>query len=162
MKNTFLIIGLIILSLIIIFSYKSAFAPTQEMPKQTQEIKKSITSITIKNTTFEIELAQTAQEKEQGLSNRESLAQNKGMLFLFDTKEIHPFWMKDMNFALDMIWIADSKIVDITHSMQPPKNKNEYPAIASPKKPANKVLEINAGLSKTNGFEIGDSVIFNN
>src|SRR4051812_1798797 len=59
-----------------------------------------------------VDLATTPTTREQGLSGRAALPENHGMLFVFDTPGVYPFWMKDMNFPIDMIWISnDMKVV---------------------------------------------------
>src|SRR5690349_12394377 len=63
--------------------------------------------ITIDNATFSVVVAKTPEEREKGLSGRDSLAQNSGMLFVFDHPDTYTFWMKGMKFPLDMIFIKD-------------------------------------------------------
>ena len=71
------------------------------------------TTVSIRNKTFVVDVAVTAKEKELGLGNRDSLAADHGMLFIYDHKEVFPFWMKNMRFPIDIIWIDDQTIVDI-------------------------------------------------
>ena len=61
--------------------------------------------VVIRNTTIPVELAVTAKEKERGLSGRKELKSGTGMLFLNDHKEVYPYWMKEMQFPLDFVWI---------------------------------------------------------
>jgi len=103
-------------------------------------------TITIENCTFIIETAISPEQKQQGLSQRQSLNQDSGMLFIFDQKNKYGFWMKDMNFALDFVWISDDKIVDLSENV--PIFKNNQITKIIPKNPVNKVLEINAGMIK--------------
>ena len=114
--------------------------------------------ITIDNHTFSVEVATTSAQQQQGLSGRASLPQNQGMLFVFKTPNRYPFWMKEMNFPLDMIFINNDKIVDIFQNVPPPKSATANLPIYTPNASANHVLEINSGISKTDGFKKGDSV----
>lgn len=114
--------------------------------------------ITIDKHTFSVEVATTSAQQQQGLSGRASLPQNQGMLFVFAAPAPYPFWMKDMKFPLDMIFINNDKIVDIFQNVPQPKNSSAKLPIYTPSAPANQVLEINAGLSKADGFKKGDTV----
>jgi len=63
---------------------------------------------------------ETAEERSRGLMFRKSLPQNQGMLFLFDKSGQHRFWMKNMNFPLDIIWIDQEKrVAQISKNVQP-------------------------------------------
>lgn len=114
------------------------------------------TRVDLGNQTYYVDLAITAAEKSRGLANRDSLAPNRGMLFVWDHKEIFPFWMKGMRFPIDIIWIDDDTIVDITHNA-PIVTDLPYP-IYHPQVPVNKVLEINAGLSAQLEIAVGDKI----
>ncbi len=105
------------------------------------------------------EVTKTQEEKTKGLSGRESLAESSGMLFIFDKAGIYPFWMKGMKFPLDFIWIAGGKVVDVTEDapVPTPSEKPIY-TVYQPQKPAQYVLEVNAGFVKKNAINIGDSV----
>jgi uncharacterized membrane protein (UPF0127 family) len=102
-----------------------------------------------------VEVAETQQEKAKGLSARNNLPQNQGLLFLFDAPAPYQFWMKDMKFPIDILWIGpDQKIVDITEHADPAS----YPKTFSPQTPAQYVLETNVFFAKTYGLRVGDSV----
>ncbi len=65
-------------------------------------------------------VAATDEQRTNGLSVKDSLAENEAMLFVFDNEAEHTFWMKDMKFPIDIIWIDDDKtIVHIEHDLQP-------------------------------------------
>lgn len=79
------------------------------------------------------------------------------MLFVFEKADYHSFWMKDMKFAIDIIWIdEDKKITDITHNATP----GTYPEIFKPSLPAKYVLEVMSGWIEKNNIEIGMQVNF--
>ena len=81
------------------------------------------------------------------------------MLFIFKKLDYHGFWMKNMEFPLDIIWIgADKKIVDICQGALPCKDSTCN--IILPKYPAAFVLELNSGFTKDHNINIGDKVLF--
>ena len=117
------------------------------------------TVITIGGVGVEIELAQTPRERERGLSQREKLAENQGMLFVFDKPDLHSFWTKEMEFPIDIIWIGENRnIVDIARNATP----ESFPQTFLPKSPALYVLEVNADWTTKNNIMIGASVSFSN
>ncbi|MEK7450584.1 MAG: DUF192 domain-containing protein [Patescibacteria group bacterium] len=113
--------------------------------------------ITINNHTFNLYIAKSSRDKEVGLAKYSNLPQNQGMLFLLDTPSIYSFWMKDMKFPIDIIFIGNNKIVAIYQNLQPPKEGQNL-AIYRPAELSDTVLEINAGLSEKYSFTKGDSV----
>ncbi len=117
--------------------------------------------VTIDNHTFLVETATTSAQQQQGLSGRLSLPQNQGMLFIFKTPDRYAFWMKNMQFPLDMIFINNNKIVTILQNIPKPTNSKTTLPIYTPNSSANQVLEINAGLSKQYHFKNGDTVKVN-
>jgi hypothetical protein len=105
---------------------------------------------------FQVEIMKSAAELEKGLSGRASLDADKGMLFVFSKADRYVFWMKDMRFPIDILWINDGKIADIKHNAPVPASENLDKYL--PDAPADYVLEINAGLSEKYGFRPGDAV----
>lgn len=122
--------------------------------QSTLETKK----LMIRNQTFTIELAQASKQRELGLSYRTSLGKYNGMLFSFETPGLYRFWMKEMNFPLDFLWIRDNKIVDLSESIPPPKSVNGQIMFVTPKEPVNAVVEINAGLIQELHIQKGDLI----
>lgn len=117
-------------------------------------------SISIGETTVVVELADTPQKRERGLSGRNSLAPNTGMLFTFPKAEKQTFWMKDMRFALDFIWIHDHQVVGINENVLPPSQTNSRPVIVPSNVPIDMVLEVPAGFVGEHGIKNGDRVEF--
>lgn len=111
-------------------------------------------TVSINGHKFTVEIADNFQERSKGLGERESLCDSCGMLFEFPEKGKHSFWMKDMNFSLDIIWILDDEIAYITENI-PPDSKGSI----SPNVEADRVLEINAGLVSEYSIKKGDKVI---
>jgi len=102
------------------------------------------------------EIADDDKEQELGLSNRDALDYNKGMLFVFDYENNWAFWMKDMRFPIDMIWLnTDGNIVYIQKNAQPCKEGCD--SFVS-NKPAKYVVEVNSGFADKHVLKIGDIV----
>ena len=95
----------IIIGFIVILLLFSAFIVFQIDKSPTPAAK-----VSIDNRTFSVEVATSSAQQQQGLSGRNSLATDKGMLFIFKTPNKYAFWMKDMKFPLDMVFIKDNKI----------------------------------------------------
>jgi uncharacterized membrane protein (UPF0127 family) len=120
------------------------------------------TTVVINNKEFRVDISDNVQKRSKGLSGRNFLAENEGMLFLFSTSSQYGFWMKDMNFPIDIIWIKNNKIVDISKNILPEPQKSIFNlTVYYPKEEVDKVLEINAGLSDKYNFQIGDEVKIN-
>lgn len=114
-------------------------------------------TISIAGVSLHVAAAATPAQQEQGLSNTAPLLPDQGMLFLFPTPAVVPFWMKDMHYPLDIIWIdADKRVVDVTADLSP----STYPQSFPPKAPAQYVLEVSAGFAQTHGVVIGTPVSF--
>lgn len=109
--------------------------------------------------TVKVEIANDPAEMQKGLSGRESLEDGRGMLFVFGEQGQTAFWMKDMKFPLDIIWIQDETIVDIAANLPP--LAGDYVSTYSPRVPANYVLEVNAGFAAEHGIKEGDQVKIN-
>lgn len=111
---------------------------------------------------FEVSVADSQKEREIGLSETTSLSQNQGMIFLFEKPDYYSFWMKNIKFPIDIIYINKDAIVTIKNNVQPPKGNIESPIIYTPAAPSDKVLEISAGLSEKYNFKNGDKVKYEN
>ena len=110
--------------------------------------------ISIGGTDLHVEIARTRKEKTTGLSHRTSLRESRGMLFIFENEGIHSFWMKNMHFPIDIIWInANKRVVHIEHEITP----ETYPQSFASSVPAQYVLEVPAGYAQ-NRISIDDIV----
>ena len=107
-----------------------------------------------------VEVADTSQKRNLGLGKRSGLKKDWGMLFVFEKRKAHRFWMKDMEFALDIIWLDNYRIVHILRNVQP-TIQGEKPAILAPPDPANFVLEIEAGRASELRLKQGDLLKYN-
>ena len=152
---------IIIFGVILVIFAGVVFFQFSTKPGRNSASKVSGPSVTVNKHTFKIELAKTPKEQQLGLSGRDSLPEDQGMLFIFEKSDFYNFWMKEMRFPLDIIFIKDDKVVSIAKNAQPPKNDSENPAILKPEGMINKVLEINAGLSDQDKIKKGDTIKFN-
>lgn len=118
-------------------------------------------TVVINNQSFKVMIASSQKEREIGLSETKSMSDNQGMIFLFDKPDYYSFWMKNMKFPIDIIYISNDTIVTVINNAQLIKDK-ENPAIYSSTAPADKVLEIKAGLSEKYKFKNGDKVTYEN
>lgn len=156
MKKVLLIYGLLVLVILTVVVLR--FRGIDLIPK----IGGFNKTVTINEQTFRVEIADDEKEQTKGLSNRNSLDKDKGMLFIFPEKGKYSFWMKNVKFPLDIIYISDNKIVDIAKNAAPQEENATNIPIITPKDNANFVLEINGGLSDEYEFKIGDEVTYEN
>lgn len=107
----------------------------------------------INNHVFNLEIAKTNHEQEIGLAKYKNIPQNFGMLFLFGKTDYYSFWMKNMKFPIDIIFIRNNKIVTIFKNAAQPKSNSQRLPIYRPTEFSDTVLEINAGLSEKYRFQ---------
>jgi uncharacterized membrane protein (UPF0127 family) len=152
--RTWLTVGIIIVALGVTVYQIGKHAPIYKAATDS-------TTVTIDGKTFDVELAVSQAAQEKGLSGRTSLASSAGMLFPFNPPQQPSFWMIDMNFPLDMVWINNGKIVHITRDAPKPAKgtPNDQLPLYEASTNINYVLEINAGQAKE--FKNGDSVKIN-
>jgi hypothetical protein len=114
--------------------------------------------ISIGNNVFTVELATTTTQQARGLSYRASLAVGTGMLFTF-SPGVQNFWMKDMNFPIDMIWIAGNKVAGFAENAQPQPGVPLWGlTIYTSPDGVDKVLEVNANTVTKDNIQIGSPV----
>ena len=106
-----------------------------------------------------VEVADTLKKRSLGLGKRTSLKKGWGMLFVFEERKPHRFWMKDMQFPLDIIWLDNHRIVHIIPNAKP-ANSMDKPEIMTSPVPTNFVLEIAAGRSAILGLKTGQQMRF--
>jgi uncharacterized membrane protein (UPF0127 family) len=128
------------------------------------------TPLKVGGTKIFVKVAKSDEEKRQGLSGQEKLRDEQGMLFDFTQEaEARPgFWMKEMKFDLDLIWIkknpstGSGRIIGITANVPSPKNADDKLPLYSPPSPIDMVLEVTAGWSERHKVKVGDEVEFVN
>ena len=125
------------------------------LPQQPKEGK-----VEINNAVMSVEIADTPEKRSKGLGGRESLASDAGMLFIFPKLDKYPFWMKELNFPLDFVWIRGDKVIETMQNIQPPLpgQSNESLPIFSTKEDVDKVLEVNAGTVNKLNIKAGDTI----
>lgn len=129
---------------------------------QSAQVTQGKVNVNIKSLSVDAQVAASANDRKKGLSKTESIPLTEGMLFVFDTSGQYGIWMKDMKFAIDILWISeDKKIVDIAQNVAPEPDKKDSDLIVyKPRGSAKYILEVNAGLSALNGIQIGDPANF--
>lgn len=113
--------------------------------------------VTLGGENIKVELAQTPDERAQGLSGRKNLAKDTGLLFIFEKPGHYPFWMKDMNFPIDIIWISRNREIVFIEKNATPKS---YPKNFGGEVESSYVLEVIAGFADKHNLAIGDQVEF--
>ena len=107
------------------------------------------------NPVYSLEVVRSAADQAKGLGGRASLAPNTGMLFWNTTSAHRCFWMKDMQFPIDIIWVSgDRHITNIEHSLSPSTYPKSYCADGQ------YVIELNAGEATKNNLNVGDQLAF--
>lgn len=145
--------NVLMLLILIIFAFFCFFFLNNLVSKFNSEIKK----VEIGGKIIKVSVVSTVESREKGLSGRESIAEDEGMLFVFENLGRHGFWMKDMNFPIDIIWLDQSKkIIFIKKNVLP----STYPEIFYPDSDANYVLEVISGFSEKNNLQIGNYAKF--
>jgi uncharacterized membrane protein (UPF0127 family) len=112
-------------------------------------------SLRLKTGTYHLEAATTAAEQEKGLGDRQSMAVDHGMTFVFDNDNRHCFWMKDTHFALDMIWVSSTKKVTAIEKNVAP---DTYPTVFCHE--GRYVIELNAGAADLNKLVVNQQLYF--
>lgn len=117
-------------------------------------------TIKIADEELQVYVANSKESRQKGLSGRDSLGEKQGMLFVFNELDTKPaFWMKEMNFSIDIIWINDNQISQIDENVPPQPDVAEkdltlYPA----EDPVDYVLETTAGFVEKYKIKVGDEV----
>ncbi len=107
---------------------------------------------------FSVEIVQTPETRIQGLSFRESLGGDEGMLFVFEESGNYSFWMKDMKFPLDIIWINEN--FEVVYIEQGVPVCEGFCEIYSSPYDSKYVLEVQSGIVKKKNIFIGDLLVF--
>ena len=106
--------------------------------------------------TLSVEVAKSTADQQKGLSDRDSMANDHGMLFVFDSEANWGFWMKGMRFSLDIIWFDSQRHAVYIEQGLPPCTPQDCPIYTPPVK-AMYVLEVNAGFVQNHNIVLGDT-----
>jgi uncharacterized membrane protein (UPF0127 family) len=113
------------------------------------------TTLAIGGTSVRVTVADTDRLREKGLSGHPGLAPDEGMLFVFDTDGMPGFWMKDMRFSIDILWLdRERRIVHIVREVAP----ETYPETYAPQVPSRYVIELPAGFVRKHNVRVGTIV----
>jgi len=147
MNIKFLLMGFISFVILVFI----LFNLSQSQPKQKWG------RVCYEKTCFNVQLAQSNAERAKGLMFRKYLAQDEGMLFLFDKEDKYSFWMRNTLIPLDIIWMdKDNKVIFISENNQP--CKWYYCLSVNPTANAKYVLEVNSGIVSYLGLKITDKL----
>lgn len=163
-KKIYLIILPIILLAFFLFSFlsKTPFKSIDLNPKLEKKYAYNH-KISIKNQNLMVEIADSPEKMTKGLSGRENLAEENAMLFIYPTPTETSFWMPDMNFPIDIIFIKNNQIVKIYSNVPnyPPDYPKEKLPLYRSEEPIDMVLETVSGWSDKNNLKLGDLVTLN-
>ncbi len=121
------------------------------------KIAKKSCDLALGSSCVRLERVTTNEARQKGLSGRNRLADDQGMLFVFERSGKYCFWMKDMKFPIDIIWTdSGKKVVAIEKDVQP----NTYPDSFCTQKPALYVLEFSSGFANRHSIGLGDQLRF--
>lgn len=135
MKKVWSLLLVLIGVVLILWSFKVVLAKPAAAKYQTPTLQ-------ISGKMLKVEVAATEAAREQGLSGRAGLEAGHGMLFIFPESGLYGFWMKDMKFPIDVVWLdEDKKVIDIARNLQP----SSFPQVFYPPVPVKYVLETNPG-----------------
>jgi len=116
--------------------------------------------VEIRGARVAVEVMRSPQGKAQGLSGRPRLDWGRGMLFPYSNTAIRAFWMKDMRFPIDIVWIRDGRISGIEHRVPtpPPGARRDQIPVVQSLEVVDSVLEVPAGFAEASGWRRGDRV----
>lgn len=114
--------------------------------------------IEIRGQRVALEIVDTAPKQAKGLGDRDSLAWHHGMYFEYPAPGFYAFWMKDMRFSIDIVWLREGRIVDV--DVRVPYQEGSNGPTVRPSELVDAVLEVPAGYAVSNGWQIGDRALF--
>lgn len=141
--------------IIVVPSTTPSTTPTTTQSNQTQtQLQYEVRKITINDVPLTVEIADDSEKTSKGLMFRDRLADDRGMLFIFEKEHEYQFWMMNMKFNIDMIWFdANGKIVYAVEDAEPCIDEAHTSLCTySPDAPAKYVLEVNSGFVKEHGI----------
>lgn len=115
------------------------------------------TQVCFREHCYDVEVANTPEERAEGLMYRTEMPTKLGMLFIFDNLASHNFWMKNTLIPLDIIWLDENKkVVGINHDTQP--CEEETCPSYGPEESSLYVLELNSGEAEKIGLKEEDKL----
>lgn len=145
----FAILAVLLLIVLIARSY--------QLPDDCRQYYRHDATIHIAGSAIKTEIADSDQELEKGLSGRICIGENEGMLFVFKEPGYYNFWMKDMKFPIDIVWVdANKRVIEVTDNIQP----STYPDTFISTRRPQYVLELKAGQAAKLGITSGKTLDF--
>jgi uncharacterized protein len=143
-------VGLVLLAALGAGACGSSSANKARSPKHVRAV-----TVHVGGAQVRAEVAADAGARRRGLSGREGLAENRGMLFVFPDREPRTYWMKGMRFPLDIVWINRGRVTGIERDAPVPRGELRlYPSSG----PVDRVLEVPAGWAARHGIRAGARV----
>jgi uncharacterized membrane protein (UPF0127 family) len=143
-------------SLLLLVCFAAALAASPALGQEYSGAGNRLTRVTIKDVPVTAEVVDTPAKAYLGLGRRPSLAEGTGMLFILPTEGLQAFCMRDMQFGIDIIWIADGRVAGLEPRLAPGFKGD----VVSPV-PVHLVLEVPAGFAESHGIKPGDRVVLN-
>ena len=141
-KSIFIVVILLVIALLCLAIF---FAKTNN----------NIAKVQIGDANYSLELVNTDATRQQGLSGKPNLEPNTGMLFDFKQNGYWQIWMKEMNFAIDILWLNNQKQVVGVKTEALPQN---YPESYGAEQQSQYVIELPAGSVNERNIKIGDTL----
>lgn len=163
MKQISLVFAILVASILLAYWSSQPGNLQTFIAKTPGAVKEPVQTKTMKvgGNEFTVELAEDEDKRRAGLSGRASLEPDHGMLFVLEDKDSFPsFWMKGMLIPIDIIWINNEKVTEITPDVQlvDPNTADTQIPRYSPKKGVDYVLELPAGTAQSKSLKVGDKV----
>lgn len=154
----FLVLGVFALSMVWLGGTLLRTQVVSPTPPASPSAGLSTRTLSIGNSSLSVEIADTEELWKRGLSGREALSENSGMIFVFPEPKPQIFWMKNTRIPLDILWVHEGRVMGI-NNMQPEPGTpdDQLQRYASPE-PVEWVIEVNAGWVKAHGVHVGDPV----
>jgi uncharacterized membrane protein (UPF0127 family) len=117
-------------------------------------------TVRVANEEVRADVADSPEEQTKGLSGRDELGADEGMLFELPGMSTQTIWMRGMKFPLDIVWIARDRVVDVTARVPAPEpgTADSQLPVYRPRDPVDQILEVNAGWASDHGVRRGDTV----
>lgn len=152
------IVGMVLMIFVVIMLVRVFQSPTVRLSKIAEGTNTVVTAH-LRGVKLNLTIADTPTERTLGLSGRHQLGEFEGLLFVFDNDDQPAFWMKDMNFPIDIVWLdRDLRVVAVTRHVTP----DSFPQTFSPPVPVRYVLELNAGFTDSYNIDRGDRLTLGN
>ncbi len=144
------LILLIVLFLVVVGGVKVINLSPIEKTSNKEFIEAQIGDITLN-----LEIAKTPANRVKGLSGRSTLEEGQGLLFVFPKPSKYGFWMKDMNFPIDIVWIDKNlRVIGASEELSPAS----YPQSFYPPEEVQFVLEVPSGFYKRHSLKVGEGL----